>query len=895
MKNKISFSVFLVILAFFSNTTVFAQNVGPLTDSLQKYQELIKNAATQEEKIRLALQLQKIIYGRSAVDTALITKMPSSKQGALKEKDKQLAEIQKQKQNIDTSKSRKDKYTAIQKLLAKNDSIIVANKNAGKHSGIQPGLITLPNADQFLMDPRATVDTSQVRLSCMYNQTYTHGKESFSASSTSATMYRQNGIIKIAATNDALPETVMHGNIGIPTMVNHHDLYGAASMAAGCETGRSDHKFAFSFYYNPASNQYAVGAGAGLLINRPCAGPHEPTTRTGGVGFSATNDASTWKVAGYANKITDSNKTATFAKTQTGFLITYNKSSNGITETFSAEISLSPLHYEAFIEAADTGGYRRWIPVGPTLTDYPTLPNKGKGNDIQLKVTLWDKITNKEASNNYKAVIKLNNVSNMPGYCMNFPENDKDADDKPDMRFDREDSSIYENWSQNSITTRNNSGPQYVTVVSYDYGGIADVTADVTTPDGFTIKAHLRTGTNDTLTLPKRTNGSFIADYWKQQQNAIAKSDTTDDEEIEIGDDRYRGDGLTLYEEYRGFLENRKHFRGNAEKKDIMVCNKIATARSQDGINMCEAVLNQYGNRVYMHSKFKDDEFGKKHDPDADEISKMTEEGVTTAMKYNRCINYKNIQSLHLIDQHGIVLMNSEEESGYAIAVKKTGAHLGPPKNMYFLVITKSFSPKPGAWSEIRGDIDEDGHITVTPQGKFKILTDEYAVTVAHEMLHCFHVPHHGSDNDFGQCSFSYDAFSSHWKVVAKDGKRLASPLRINLFWEGDPDNEIGFNDVDAVTATSWHVVGENSNHSGVEDCIMRYDNAMGYTRADWKNVYLLKSKTEYAELTGINICNSTIGSGVNSRNHKPISRYGDAAPGHGDCIHQFCVSDRYD
>ena len=214
---------------------------------------------------------------------------------------------------------------------------------------------------------------------------------------------------------------------------------------------------------------------------------------------------------------------------------------------------------------------------------------------------------------------------------------------------------------------------------------------------------------------------------------------------------------------------------------------------------------------------------------------------------------------------------------------------------MYFLVITKSFSPKPGAWSEIRGNIDEDGHITVTPQGSFKILTDEYAVTVAHEMLHCYHVFHHGDENDFGQWQFVYDGAGGHFRLAAKNDDVLKYQERVYLYWENNPGHELDFDDREAVTAKTWHIVGENSNHSGVEDCIMRYDNAHGYTRSGSKNVYLIKTDKTYAELTGINICNSTIGTGVNSRDHKPMPRYGDAAPGRGDCIHQFRVSDKYD
>ena len=126
MKNFI-----LVSLIMLLSQGVFAQYVGPIADSLKKYQVLIENAKTQEEKIRLAMQLQKIMFGKSSIDTSLMKNMPTSKEDALKQRDAQVAAIKKQRQIIDSSKSRKDKYTAIQKLQATNDSIITANKNAG--------------------------------------------------------------------------------------------------------------------------------------------------------------------------------------------------------------------------------------------------------------------------------------------------------------------------------------------------------------------------------------------------------------------------------------------------------------------------------------------------------------------------------------------------------------------------------------------------------------------------------------------------------------------------------------------------------------------------------------------------------------------------------------------
>ncbi len=897
--------ILVFVLLLFSKS-LLAQYPGPIMDSLTKYQKLIDDAKSPEEKIRLALKIQKIISGKTAIDTAALSHLPTSKKEALLQRNKQVAEIKKLKQNIDTSHSRQDKYAFIQKLQAKNDSIKLANKDATKHAVLQEGLITLPNADQFLIDPLAPVDTSTAIIHCTYTQTAQSGKQSVSVTSAKATMYRQNGIIKIIGLNGDLPEFVKEKNGHLVKLVTHQDIAGSASRSpfngTECHTHfEQTNQFAFAFYYNPYSNQIAASVGGGLKMIKLCLYKQYGDTSNAGVGFSCTNNSKTWVIAGKEGHLTEDGTFGNFSKSDSQFDFSYKDNKDGVSRQMSGYVVYAPPRYEAIVEATDTAIYRKWLPQGPDLNVYPVLNHEGRGNEINVKVTLWDNIKHAPAADPYTAIIKLNNVSKLPGYCMNFPEKDAKADDDPDMRFDNADSAIYKSWSKDRIETRNSSEPQYVNIVSYDYGAYAGITADVTLADGNTIRAHVRNSVSDTFTLPKRSDNSLIADYWKQLENASDKKDMDDDEQI-MDHDKYKGDGLTLFEEYRGFLEDRKHFRGSAEKKDVMVCNKIATQRSQDGIDMCEATLNQYGNKVYIHSKFKDDEFGKKHDPDAEEQLKMDSNGVKTPMNYDRCINYNYVKDLHLVDQHGITMMQGDTALGYALAVLKNYKDIGPPKNYYFLVITTDFNPADSAWAEIRGTLDATGHLTVSTTGKAKILTDEYGVTVAHEMLHCFHVTHHGTRNSYDQCAFQYDAAAHQWYLTGIGGKPLRDANKniipqypVHLYWEESPEFEILGSDIKIAEAKRWRIGGDNSTYSGVDDCIMRYDDARGYMHDSWAKVYLLHSAVWQQELTGITICNSTKGTGENDKKHPPVSRYGDAEAGHGNCIHQFCVSDKYD
>ena len=49
---------------------------------------------------------------------------------------------------------------------------------------------------------------------------------------------------------------------------------------------------------------------------------------------------------------------------------------------------------------------------------------------------------------------------------------------------------------------------------------------------------------------------------------------------------------------------------------------------------------------------------------------------------------------------------------------------------------------------------------------------------------------------------------------------------------------------------------------------------------------------TPGTEPYGLKLCKTKTGTGVNAPSHKPQSRYGDAAEGHGDCFGQITPND---
>ncbi len=88
-----------------------------------------------------------------------------------------------------------------------------------------------------------------------------------------------------------------------------------------------------------------------------------------------------------------------------------------------------------------------------------------------------------------------------------------------------------------------------------------------------------------------------------------------------------------------------------------------------------------------------------------------------------------------------------------------------------------------------------------------------------------------------------------------------------------------------------YHLGSPHGQHSGVEDCLMRYENATAvqvYRQKDAR--YRLFGQ---GEKYGFTFCSSSKGTGVNAPGDSfDHPRYGDAAPKRGNCIAQLCVND---
>jgi hypothetical protein len=261
-----------------------------------------------------------------------------------------------------------------------------------------------------------------------------------------------------------------------------------------------------------------------------------------------------------------------FAVTGTGN--TRTVSGKIVVETHSTvTISVGDLSYEAILEPLDkrAGGkvdYADWVPEGPRLKDR-VLVEQGKpvpGNTIAVRAYLRDKKTHKPVEGvPYAVTFTLEDVSHQPGVAMNWPPRAK-ADAEADLSFAAQKingapGTITNDGARGkTITSVASTQPAVVQVTSWDYGGYGALTAQITVDGQAPIDAkYVGGGTGRAaLALPIDENHNHVADGWERSgdgdhvfaRNPPPTWDRDDEPVLPAG----RGDGLGLYEEYRGFV-----------------------------------------------------------------------------------------------------------------------------------------------------------------------------------------------------------------------------------------------------------------------------------------------------------------------------------------------------
>jgi hypothetical protein len=279
---------------------------------------------------------------------------------------------------------------------------------------------------------------------------------------------------------------------------------------------------------------------------------------------------------------------------------------------------------------------------------------------------------------------ELTKCSKEPGYAMNAPTANPSQDF--DLKLSGDGLILSDANAQKGQTKPGQYTQTTVTVTPYDWGGFGTIKVTAYLPDGSTLVGHLDGDTSQQdVRLPLRSDQSLIADVWKQNNGVAGMADINDNENDPAGDG-HPGDGLSLYEEYRGFIIGGKHVEGNPKKKDFFVLNQ-AGAFYIGGIRLFQNISG-----LEVHYQFRDGELAA-----------------------DRVMNRNHGEGAHIVDEHAVVVKAIAANSAYAEAIGGPGT----PGMITMIVAPKIL---PGVNDDIRYNES----------------------TLAHELLHACNVYHHG-------------------------------------------------------------------------------------------------------------------------------------------------------
>ena len=490
-----------------------------------------------------------------------------------------------------------------------------------------------------------------------------------------------------------------------------------------------------------------------------------------------------------------------------------------------------PANLDLVVEAWD---YDDWLPEG---RDDEQTPGRGLGLTARLQAS--DGGPPPVAAK--KFIFELVGVSREPGIALNFPKNPAKRPDF-DLRFDQRyaPSLIIAPNGQRAEARFEGVGAESMSTIlsSFDWGAYGQLRVTAVLADCRHIVGYLKGQPGrELIPVPKRAADSLIGDAWPHG----ARPDNEDSDNDPVGDG-WAGDGLTLYEEYRGFYENGHHLRTDPAKKDLFIRDKIG-GKSKAGI-----MVFAQGTGLAVHHELTDAEIGD-----------------------DRQINFNHATGPHVVAQHAVVLV-----VGHKAGISQASAVGTPGQVAQVEVWACLFHPNS---TECAGYAQNGAHP----------LQGRYAHTVAHELGHAANIKHHGQGDDF----------RVRWKAGQQNGQpailetvldpasgQALGPSHV-IRVLGEDGHEFAPTDAPIRNGIEVYVAKKGGQHSGDETCFMRYETADAYVSA--KNA-AVRYFTAGGEVPGLELCATKEGTGVNAPDHMPESRYGPAT--FGNCQGQLRAND---
>ncbi|WP_223639552.1 hypothetical protein [Corallococcus sp. EGB] len=505
-------------------------------------------------------------------------------------------------------------------------------------------------------------------------------------------------------------------------------------------------------------------------------------------------------------------------------------------------------------------GYENWLPLGPT--DIPPVslnPSQlpAPGNTIKITaaiIPLVPTFTDSAESIEFEV-----DSSTLKGISMNKPLDAEDTSPQ-DLQFEEAPNTALnlEFVDKNRVKTPQGTYTHaFAELSAFDFGAYGTVKAIAHFPSGKVLLSKVvmsdgqsQFNVDSPLNIPKRDSQSQIADSWKQSKGAMNLADNSDLDKLPNGlGDEHAGDGLTLFEEYRGFHLKGNHTRTSPKEVDYFLNNNYGSS-ADPGINLFQ---NLTGLKVH---KLDAGEFGGGTPP-------------------TRVLNVNSQEGTHIVDQH-IVIMNRKAPDATDTFSKTIGGPSTPWK------ITSI---------ELLNSIN----------------LSERASHIAHELAHSVNVPHHG-DLGLMKVKWAKDPEDGKYYEVPLEAPGMVPvPTKQRIGLIHDEETRRTWTPSADITELILAVTcqgSESNSFSGEENCIMRRRANAVIRSSEPGTRYFINID----EPIGSALCASTEGSLFN----RPVgwvysspevtpplfqsSRHGQAESSRqrGDCAHKICVSDAH-
>ena len=360
------------------------------------------------------------------------------------------------------------------------------------------------------------------------------------------------------------------------------------------------------------------------------------------------------------------------------------------------------------VELEPMGDYENWMPELIW----------GMGNFVRVRA----KIVEPEGLTG-KIRFTLKDVSREPGVCMNYPFHDRE--EAPDLVIsEMSGSGLNITEDGQSAVTLDDVNEAEVVLQPRDFGARGKLSATATVLAGgkeIEVRAVLkRTGEHD-VTLPLDENSNGIADYWEKAHNIYPCAGDCDDDGEPEG--KAPGDGLSAWEEYRGFFVRGKHERLDPNRKDLFVYDP-------DGL----AEKAGFGSVTRLAVHYVEPEEGR----------------CTGTNDRARVVNFR-AGSSHLVDQHCLWIKKDAlpEPDPFNWGCCEGGREIGPPRtaDRYVLVYADQIR------ADLQRTLQENRPEITNALGQRGLRPDAawlegqinaaVAMTTIHEACHGLGISHH--------------------------------------------------------------------------------------------------------------------------------------------------------